>query len=107
MLRRFADIDAAVCTTVVGELHHGAMRAQRRERQLAFINDLIANSRILLCDLETAQQYGTLKYKLQLQGTPIPENDIWIASFALQHQLPLATRDNHFDNVPGLTVEKW
>jgi len=32
---------------------------------------------------------------------------IWIAALALEHQLPLAARDAHFDLVFGLTVLKW
>jgi len=42
-----------------------------------------------------------------LSGSPIPENDMWIAALAQQHHLTLATRDRHFDNIEGLFVEKW
>ncbi|MCX6929402.1 MAG: hypothetical protein NT154_40235 [Verrucomicrobia bacterium] len=45
--------------------------------------------------------------QLAKAGTPIPENDIWIAALALEHQLPLAARDAHFDLVIGLRVLKW
>jgi len=45
--------------------------------------------------------------RLRLKGRPIPENDIWIAAVALQHGLPLATRDDHFNEVDGLRVENW
>lgn len=50
---------------------------------------------------------GRLRAQLAKAGTPIPENDIWIASLALEHQLPLAARDAHFDLVIGLQVLKW
>ena len=33
--------------------------------------------------------------------------NIWIAALALEHQLPLAARDPHFDLVIGLAVLKW
>jgi predicted nucleic acid-binding protein len=44
---------------------------------------------------------------LARSGTPIPENDVWIAAVALEHGWPLATRDAHFARVPGLTVQDW
>ncbi len=44
---------------------------------------------------------------LRAQGTPIPENDIWIAALARQHTLRLVSRDTHFDGVPGLDVVRW
>jgi len=40
-------------------------------------------------------------------GRPIPANDAWIAALALQHGLPVLTRDEHFDAVPGLERRDW
>jgi predicted nucleic acid-binding protein len=39
-----------------------------------------------------------------MRGTPIPTNDIWIAALAMQHGLPLYTRDAHFSSVAGLVT---
>ena len=55
----------------------------------------------------TAEQFGQLKDQLARAGTPIPENDLWIAACALEHELPLATLDSHFARVPGLKVLDW
>ena len=33
--------------------------------------------------------------------------DAWIAALALQHRLPLLTRDGHFDAVPDLETKSW
>ncbi|MBA3472116.1 MAG: VapC toxin family PIN domain ribonuclease, partial [Rubrobacter sp.] len=41
------------------------------------------------------------------KGRPIPENDIWIAAVALQHDLVLASRDSHFEHVEGLQLDRW
>ncbi len=38
---------------------------------------------------------------------PIPANDAWIAALALQHRMPVLSRDEHFDAVPGLYRESW
>ena len=37
----------------------------------------------------------------------IPENDVWIAASAIEHDLPLLTRARHFRNVNGLKVLTW
>jgi tRNA(fMet)-specific endonuclease VapC len=44
---------------------------------------------------------------LEAKGQIIPENDIWIAAVALECDMPLATRDAHFQRVEGLTVIQW
>ncbi len=31
---------------------------------------------------------------------PVPTNDLWIASLAVQHHLLLLTRDEHFQKLP-------
>jgi len=61
----------------------------------------------LLYDLTTAQQYGESKNALRAKGRPIPENDLWIAALALQYDLTLATRDDHFGQIDGLSTIKW
>jgi predicted nucleic acid-binding protein len=50
---------------------------------------------------------ATGENELAQAGTPIPENDVWIAAHAMEHGLPLATRDEHFHRVAGLIVLDW
>nr|WP_216634873.1 type II toxin-antitoxin system VapC family toxin [Gloeomargarita lithophora] len=84
---------------VIGELCYGAKKSGRISANLAKVDELVANSTILVCDAETARQYGEVKNKLRLKGRPLPENDVWIAALALQHALILVTRDAHFQEV--------
>lgn len=56
---------------------------------------------------DTAAHYGRLKTALTRAGTPIPENDLWMAAVAIEHGWPVATRDAHFARVPGLVVQAW
>ena len=92
---------------VLGELHFGAQRAQRRQEQLAYIQDLLTYAVVLFPDQDTTEMYGQVKAELARLGTPIPDNDLWIAAVARQHHLPLATRDAHFTQVPGLKTLAW
>lgn len=57
---------------------------------------------VLYADRETTEQYARLFVQLKRAGTPVPDNDLWIASVCLQHDLALITRDRHFDEVPQL-----
>ena len=57
---------------------------------------------VLSPDLETAEHYARLFVQLKRAGTPIPDNDLWIAALALEHNLTLVTRDRHFDSIPQL-----
>jgi tRNA(fMet)-specific endonuclease VapC len=60
-----------------------------------------------LFDKDTARFYGTVVMQLRRKGRPIPQNDMWIAATALQHNLTLLTKDTHFDEVNGLAREAW
>jgi len=40
-------------------------------------------------------------------ATPIPENDIWIAALSIQHGVPLASLDRHFDRIRGIKRVAW
>lgn len=62
---------------------------------------------MLDCDTETAKVYGIIKNALRTKGKPIPENDIWIAAIALQHDVTLVTRDAHFGAIDGLDLQTW
>jgi len=51
--------------------------------------------------------YGQIKAELAQAGTPIPDNDIWIAALTREYQLPLVTRDQHFNLVSGMQTLDW
>jgi tRNA(fMet)-specific endonuclease VapC len=57
--------------------------------------------------MNTARSYGKIKNQLKVKGSPIPENDIWIAALADQYQLLLITRDKHFNNIEAISIETW
>jgi tRNA(fMet)-specific endonuclease VapC len=67
----------------------------------------VFSSVVLACDLDTAREYGVIKNALREKGRLIPENDIWIAAIARQHDLTLVTRDEHFKEIKHLKVEMW
>jgi tRNA(fMet)-specific endonuclease VapC len=58
---------------------------------------------VLFADDQTTHHYAAIFRQLRRQGTPIPINDIWIASLVLQHDLVLCARDQHFEHLPQIT----
>jgi tRNA(fMet)-specific endonuclease VapC len=92
---------------VVGELYYGAQKSSKRQANVARVDSFVKVNVILDCNQETARWYGLIKQQLQVKGRPIPENDIWIAALALQHELTLVTRDSHFNEVSSLNIEAW
>jgi tRNA(fMet)-specific endonuclease VapC len=91
----------------LGELHAGARRARDRskiERQIAM---LLGAAVVMVPTESTAALYGTIHAELARAGTPIPQNDIWIAAMAREHELPLVTCDAHFQQVQGLIILTW
>jgi tRNA(fMet)-specific endonuclease VapC len=96
-----------VPSIVLGELYYGARKSSHVESNLRTVDQFAAANRVLACDSITAQQYGEIKNLLRDKGRPIPENDIWIAATAKQRNLTLVSRDNHFDEVEGLSIERW
>ncbi len=105
-LLREAD-EVFVPSIVIGELFFGALKSGRVKENLAYIDDFAASSVVLGCDTETARRYGEVKNVLREKGRPIPENDIWIAAIALQHDLILMTRDVHLSEVDRLKLAAW
>ena len=69
--------------------------------------DLLPEVRILEITERTTAVYARVRHQLRAAGTPIPENDVWIAAVAIEHSLPLASRDKHFKLVRGLEVLGW
>jgi predicted nucleic acid-binding protein len=59
---------------------------------------------VLLPSRETAEHYARLFVQLKRAGTPVPDNDLWIAALALEHDLVLITRDEHFQRIPQLLI---
>ena len=91
----------------LGEYRFGLCRSklrQKLEQQLRKWEQLWT---VLPVVRETTEHYAQIREGLRTQGTPIPENDIWIAALAAQHRLPLISSDEHFDRVDGLRRVAW
>ena len=57
--------------------------------------------------VSAAEHYARIKRAREQAGTPMDENDLWIAATALAINAVLVTRDADFMGVPGLAIEDW
>ena len=103
---RHAD-EVFIPVIVLGELYYGARKSAHADENVDRITDLARTGSLLSVDEKTAEFYGTVKNALRTSGTPIPENDIWIAAVARQHGLTIVTRDEHFRKVEELLLAEW
>ncbi len=87
---------------VIGELRYGALNSRRKTENLAEVERLVSRCRVLDITVATAEVYARLRLTLKEKGKPIPENDLWIAALCVEHQVPIATLDGHFDAIEGL-----
>ncbi len=92
---------------VVGELRYGALNSRRSAENLAEVERLTDRCRVLNATAATAAVYARLRLHLKQKGQPIPENDLWIAALCVEHQVPLASLDGHFDSVDELSRRTW
>ena len=94
-------------TIVLGEYRYGLMRSRKRDHLELLLETLARESVVLAVDDETARHYANVREELRERGLPIPENDVWIAALARQHDLAVVSRDEHFDRVSGLLRRSW
>lgn len=54
-----------------------------------------------------SDQYARIKRGAEEKGTPLDENDLWIAAAALASGATLAASDSDFRRIDGLSFEDW
>jgi tRNA(fMet)-specific endonuclease VapC len=100
-------IEIHIPFVVVAELRAGfacGTKSLENERILTrFLHRPRVN--LLLATDDTTRHYANLFRQLRAQGTPIPTNDLWIAALAVEHDLILLSRDEHFCHLPQ--IERW
>jgi len=92
---------------VIGELYYGSLYSSSSKKNFEVVERLARRYNVLQIDEAAARSYGSIKTVLRKKGTPIPENDIWIAALAQHHELIIVTRDKHFREVESVHIENW
>ena len=91
---------------VLGELLSGFDQGKFREANRQELKEFLGYPSVVLAPLteETAERYAFIYTRLRDLGTPIPTNDLWIASSVIETGTILLTSDRHFKQVPQIQI---
>ncbi len=92
---------------VFGELLYGVLNSGRILENCEAFYRFSAYATFVPIDENITARYASVRYNLKKRGRPLPENDIWIAAICLELDVPLLTRDAHFENIQGLKIINW
>lgn len=92
---------------VLGEYLFGLQASSKAGELKKLLTDFLTTTQVLPLNTETAAFYADIRGELKRAGTPIPENDIWIAALVREYSLPILSRDLHFDYVKGIERFGW
>lgn len=98
---------AAIPVIVLGEFRYGIAGSRHRRTYEEWLDTHLPTFELLTITAETTVPYAMLRSMLKRLGRPIPANDTWIAALAIQHRLPILSRDAHFDVLPDLRRVSW
>lgn len=91
---------------VLGELFAGFLGGKKEHENRQLLEQFKSRTtvKILNATEDTSDIFASIKHALAKAGTPIPLNDIWIASHAIETGSSLVTYDDHFRKVAGLRI---
>jgi tRNA(fMet)-specific endonuclease VapC len=91
---------------VLGELFAGFKAGTKEKTNKRLLERFLLKPTVAVLEatIETADIFGLIMASLRKSGTPIPINDVWIASHTLETGSILVTYDDHFALVPGLRL---
>ena len=111
VLERFEELkpgEAVVSVITWGELRYGAERSMHRERVVQSLDEFAALVPVEPLPKTAGEDYGDIRAALEYGGTPIGNNDLWIAAHARAAGLTLITNnEREFRRVQDLEVENW
>jgi len=94
-----------VPTVVIGEYKAGvAVETAVGHQQLSALEMFLDSTAVKIVGVteDVANAYARIFRVLKANGTPIPQNDLWIAACAITKGAVVYSLDTHFSNVPLL-----
>ena len=111
VLARFRELkpgEAVISPITWGELIHGAMKSKKTDLLLTLLDEFASLVPVVSMPPDCGKRYGMARSVLEKRGTPIGNNDLWIAAHALALGLTLITNNTReFGRVPRLKMENW
>ncbi len=100
--------DIGISTVTLAELRYGVAKSQQREANQAALDAFVLPLEIADFDEAATLYYGSLRARLEKQGTPIGPLDTMIAAHALSLDVTLVTNNTKaFARVDRLKLADW
>ncbi len=98
----------AISIITWGEICFGVMKSKESAVALSMLQRFVQRVPVLPLDEDVGLHYGEIRAHLERAGTPIGNNDLWIAAHARALGVKVITNNaREFERVPGLSVERW
>lgn len=111
VMRRFESLapgQVSMSLVTYGELEYGALKSRHAAQALGILQELKHYIPMLPMAPEVAGHYADIRHALARQGTPIGNNDLWIAAHARALDATLVSNNlREFERVAGLKLENW
>lgn len=91
----------------LGEYRYGLLKSTRRAERERWLDRIEDACVVLVADTTTARHYANLRLAMDGQQAEAPYHDLGIGALALQHNLTVVSRDNHFDGMAGIQRIGW
>jgi len=107
-LGQHLDHDILLSSIVLAEIEYGIPKSAKREHNRQVFEEISRTFKLVSFGSRASRHCGEIRASIEKQGTPIGQNDLFIAAEALAQDAILVT-DNirEFSRVEGLRLENW
>lgn len=100
--------EVAMSLVTYAELEYGALRSQNAEKAKQLLNEITHFIPVLAMEKPVSEHYADIRADLAAKGSPIGNNDLWIAAHARSLNTTLVSNNiKEFERVVGLKLENW
>lgn len=111
VMKKFEELEVgqiAMSIITYGELLYGAKKSHHPEQAHEKLVELATLIPALPLKSDVAEHYGEIRAGLEKKGTPIGNNDLWIAAHARALEVILVTNNiKEFKRISHLRIENW
>lgn len=96
----------SISSVVLSELQYGIEKSKYKEKNQEKVNKLLSKLDVIDYSSSCAYFYGKIRSELELKGSIIGNNDLFIASHAIEQNAILITNNvSEFKKVENLKIE--
>lgn len=111
VFKRFEQLEigkVSMSVVTFGELEYGATKSNNSAKAHEILLELINYIPVLPMENAGAHHYAKIRTRLEKLGTPIGNNDLWIAAHALALGCTLVSNNTkEFSRIEELQLENW